>query len=298
MRTRRFGLALTALAVMVGLAGCMKMDMNLTLKSDDTADGAITMAVSKALADMSGMDPSELTGEMESSIADSLGADPESMGDARVEPYDDGEFIGSTVHFTGMPLAEMGGGDPDALNIVREGDDFVVSGTLDMSDQDMSGGMPGMEGMLESFDIRIAITFPGAVGEHTGELSGNTVTWQAVIGERTEISARGSAVEGGAGGMLPIILAVVGVVVLAGIIALIVVNGRKKTAAAGAAAATPGVAAGGFAPPPTAPNAFAPQDQAYPPAPGAGTPPPPPAQPDQGTPPPAQPGGSTPPPPA
>src|SRR5450756_3192879 len=71
-------------------------------------------------------------------------------------------------------------------SVVRDGDEFVVSGTLDMTEAAM--GAESMPGLGDSFDIKIAMTFPGKVTEHNGELSGNTVTWTPVYGEVNELS--------------------------------------------------------------------------------------------------------------
>ena len=195
MRTRRLlGAAALSTALVAGLAGCVKMDMQLDLQSDDTVDGSILMAVSSALAEMSGQDPESLLGEMNADDMVDQGAV------TSTEPYDDGEYIGQTIHFEGESLESFSGGGDEDLQIVREGDEYVVSGVMDLSDAAMGTEGEGGEmfaGLMESFDVRVSITFPGAVSEHNGELDGNTVTWTPRVGETNEISARGSAIEGG-----------------------------------------------------------------------------------------------------
>ena len=93
----------------------MKMDVDLTLNSDDTATGMMLLAVSDDAAEAAGMteeEPSDPTGK----------------------------------HF------------------------------------------------LDTFDVNITIAFPGPVGESSGTIDGNTVTWAAKIGEENKLTARGSAV--------------------------------------------------------------------------------------------------------
>lgn len=270
MTTRRavktFGIAS---ALVLALAGCVKMDINLDLQGDDTVDGHMTIAMSQALIEMSGEDPDTLVEQMQSDILDSDGE----LGEVRVEPYEDDDFVGSTTHFTGADLATFGSDDADSLSIVRDGDDFVVTGAMDLTGEENEQ----LGAMMGSFDIRIAITFPGAVAEHTGELEGRTVVWTPKLGERNEISARGSAVAGGGAGGLPmgVLLAVgLGVLALVVIVVLLVVRNRSRGAEAGAPALAtadgatyaPAADAGTYAPG-AAPGA------PVPPAPGHGVPP-------------------------
>src|SRR5665647_1254996 len=157
MRTRRLlGAAALATFVAVGLTGCIKMDMQLDLKSDDTVDGSMIFAISSEVA--------QLMGEDAESIADSMQQDMIDVGDGgetRSEPYDDGEYIGTTTFFEGQSLETFSSGeDTESLQILREGDEFVVSGVMDLSEgaEDSESMMPGIG---DSMDIKIAITFPG-----------------------------------------------------------------------------------------------------------------------------------------
>lgn len=261
MTTRRvLTSAAVASVLALGLAGCIKMDMQLELQPDDTVDGSMVFAVSSALVEMSGQDPQDMVDEMQQGIIDS----GEEM---RTEPYDDGEFIGTTTYFDGEALDMFGAGGDESMQIVREGDEFVVSGVMDMSDT--GGDELGMAGMMEGMDIRIAVTFPGSVADHNGTLDGNTVSWAPKAGERLEMSARGSAVAGG-GGSLPLPLLIGG-----GVLALLVIGGvlfavmRNRSGAPAAAAAYGAAPATEFQPAaPTAP-APTPADGSVPPAPAA-----------------------------
>lgn len=287
MRTRQI-LGATALATLVAasLAGCVKMDMQLDLQSDDTVDGSMVFAVSTALADLTGQDPAD--------IAEQMSGESFDMDEGTVtstEPYDDGEYVGQTITFEGETLDSFSGSTDGELSIVREGDEFVVSGTMDLSEAAL--GTEGaesdemMSGLMEGFDIQISITFPGKVSEHNGELDGNTVTWSPTYGESTELSARGSAVEGGGGSSLPLPLLIgigAAVLIAVALIVFLVLRSRKNSAAQPAAAVyapaafTPD-AAQGYAP--TAPTAAA-----APPAPPAPPVDAPPAPPQEQTPPP------------
>ncbi|HET7929488.1 MAG TPA: hypothetical protein VFM40_08050, partial [Actinomycetota bacterium] len=175
-----------------------------------------------------------------------------------------------------------GGAGPDALQIARQGDTFVVTGVLDLS-SGLSGatgpfGGTGGAQLLESADIRIAITFPGEVLQAPGgQIDGNTVTYVPEFGERLEINATGSAVDngeaadvvGGSDSFLPLILIIGAVALVLLIVLLLVVRGRKNKKAAfgaqtpsgfgeaGSAAAAPVATppAGTTATPPAGPTA-------------------------------------------
>lgn len=262
--------ALTTL-VAASLAGCVKMDMQLDLQSDDTVDGSMVFAVSNALAEMTGQDPATIAEEMS---ADTLDMDEGTI--TSTQPYDDGEYVGSEITFEGETLESFAGSTDGELSIVREGDEFVVSGTMDLSDEALGTGEAGgdemMAGLMEGFDVQISITFPGSVSEHNGELDGNTVTWTPKYGEATEISARGSAIEGGGGSGLPLPLLIgvgAAVLVAAALIIFLVMRSRKNAAAAQPAAA--GYAPTGYAPP--AAQGYAPAPMAAPAPPVAPAPP-------------------------
>lgn len=277
MRTRRLlgATALTA-AVVVGLTGCMKIDMALTLNSDNTVDGTMIMAVSKDLASMMGQSPEDISESMAAEITPG----PDEQGDFSHKPYDDGEFVGTEVTITGSALdsfTSTDGEETGDIQIVRDGDEFVVTGVMDLTEGAVGSGEDlGMGALGDSFEGRVAITFPGKVTEHDGELSGTTVTWVPKFGESTPINARGSAVEGG--GELPIaLIAGIGaaVLLLIGLVLFFVLRGRKSAAPA-VAAGYPTAGYAGYAPTGTPGETYAPAgtpDQGYAPAPPAAAPP-------------------------
>jgi hypothetical protein len=179
-RTRRALAALLAVTGLLVLAGCMKIEMNMTLTEDDSVSGTIVMAISNEVAESMGMDAGELWdqagGEMGAELPDG----------ASQEPYADDEYTGTTFTFEDQPIEEFSGADEE-LSIAREGDEYVVSGVMDLSE-----GAEGMEGsqempqeILDTFLVTIAVTFPGDVTETNGTVDGTTVTWNPAFGETT-----------------------------------------------------------------------------------------------------------------
>lgn len=294
------------MALVFLMTGCIKLNMNLGINSDNTVSGTIEFGIQKELVDLTGQN-----------VEDLLGSDapfPSSAPGVTVEPFDDGEFVGRQVILEDVPIEEFNSGGTvgasgatgasgptsgagaDSLRIARQGDTFVVTGVLDLSRalSGVTGPLAGTGGaqVFESADIRIAITFPGEVLQAPGgEIDGNTVTYMPEFDERLEINATGSAVDngeaadvvGGSDSFLPLILIIAGVVLVLLIVVFLVVRGRRHEDGGGTPSGfgEAGSAAAPVAPPPVAAPPGAPTD-APPPAPSmppaAPPPPPPPAE--------------------
>ena len=282
--------AFTALAML--LTGCIKLNMDLVLSSNDTVSGTVQFGVQKELLELTGQSVEDLLGDVPL---------PSDAPGVTTEPFEDEEFAGQQFNFDSVPIAQFNQGGAtgatgltgvpvsDQLSITRQGNTFVVAGVLDMS-----GGVTGATNplgatgaeLLQSAEIRIAITFPGDVIEANGQVNGNTVTYVPRFGDRLEINATGSAIDdgdaeaaaGGDGGSnLPLILIIIGVVALIAIVLFLVLRSRRSggggTSGFGEAPpATPETAT----PPPGAPSDTPPPAPAPPMPPAA--PPPPPAE--------------------
>jgi len=223
----------TALAAvgLLALAGCMKVDMDMTLSEDDTVSGSIVMAVSNGLAESMGMEPGELWDQAGGELAQGA---PEG---ATQEPYADDEYTGTRYTFTDTPISELSGEGGEDLSITREGDTYVVDGTMNLSDgADQLESVP--QDVQDTFDVRLAITFPGPVSEATGTVDGTTVTWAPRVGENTEIHAVGAAEAGAAGFPWWIVGLVVGLVVIGLVVWFVVRNNRRPAPATAPATGT------------------------------------------------------------
>lgn len=175
------------------LSGCMRMHINLAITENDTVNGEIIMAFEDEAIRSMGMEPSEAW--------DSMGGDsmlesfPTDQG--TVEDYAEDGYTGKRIVLNEAPISAFAGGSQDgSLSITREGDEFVVTGKLDLTDDSgASDSIPSY--LLDSFDIRVTVAFPGKVTESSGEINGNQTTWIATYGEVTDISARGGAAGSG-----------------------------------------------------------------------------------------------------
>ncbi|MFE5292512.1 LppM family (lipo)protein [Isoptericola sp. NPDC056618] len=230
---RRLRTAIAAALAAVGLlalAGCMKVDMDMTLSEDDTVSGSIVMAVSNSLAETMGMEPGELWKQAGGELSQNL---PEGTSQ---EPYSDDEYTGTRYTFTEAPISQISGEGGEDLTITRDGDDYVVDGTMNLSEgADQLKSLP--QNVQDAFDVSLAITFPGPVSDATGTIDGNTVTWTPKVGENTEIHAVGAA---SAGSSFPwwIVGLVVGLVVIGLVVWFVVRNNRRPATSTGTVTGT------------------------------------------------------------
>jgi hypothetical protein len=248
MSRHTFGRLAAAAVIVLSLSGCMKVNVDFTLKSNNTVDGSMILAVNQAILQLSGQDPKALADEMNKQVL----AGENGPKTARTEAYSDGTFVGTKITFLDEPISTFNGSSAipstsptdgtsssDQLKIVREGDDFVVSGAFDTSTS--GAGLdtsPDASALMTGAQLLVSITFPGEVKEHNGTLKGRTVTWTPKIGERTEMHARGSAVStspfrlwlivAGAGVLLLVLLGL--------LIAWLIIRGRRKAVPAQAQA--------------------------------------------------------------
>lgn len=220
-------LALGALALL--LAGCFRVNMDVEVTPENTVSGTAVIAVDESLLQLSGQSADALFEDMDLS---------DLPAGATTEPYEEDGFVGQEITFAEVSLEDFRGNDTltasgtgDELDIVRQGDEFHVSGAVDMSGQDFTGTEVPEE-LLDSFEFRISITFPGEVKSATGEIDGNTVTWEPKVGENTRVEAVASAIPSKSSPLLMILLIAAGALVL-GAIAFLLTHRKAPVPAAG-----------------------------------------------------------------
>lgn len=231
MNVRRLGRFLGMGALALLLAGCFRVNMNIDVTPENTVSGTAIIAVDESLLELSGQTADQLFKDMDLS---------DLPAGATTDRYQEDGFVGQTITFEEVPLAEFtgnnslsgaGGGSGDELNIVREGDEFHVTGAFDMSGPEFTGTEVPQQ-FLESFEFKISIKFPGEVKSATGAIDGNTVTWEPKFGENTRVEAVASAIPSASSPLLMILLIAVGVLVL-GAIAFILTHRKTPAPAAG-----------------------------------------------------------------
>ena len=284
--------AFAALALV--LTGCIKLNMDLVINSDDTVSGVVQFGVQKELLELTGQSAEDLLGDAPL---------PSDAPGVTTEPFEDEEFAGQQFNFESVPIAQFnqslvtgatgltGVPATDTLTITHQGDTFVVAGVLDLSGGDITGATNPFGGtgadLLESAEIRVSITFPGDVIEATGgQIEGNTVTYRPQFGDRLEIDATGSAIDDGdaeaaaggddGGSNLLLILIIAAVVVVLAVVLFLILRNRRGGGSTGFGEAPPPTTPETATPPPGAPTDTPPPAPAPPMPPAA--PPPPPAE--------------------
>lgn len=283
MQGRRIRRLLGCAAIALLLAGCFKVNMNLEVAADNTVSGSAIIAVDESLLELTGQDVDQLFADMDLS---------DLPPGSTAEAYQEEGFVGQKITFAEMPLDEFaannalsGSGTGEELSIVRQGDEFLVTGGFDMSGQEFTGTeIP--EQFMDSFEFRISITFPGKVKSATGDIDGNTVTWEPTFGENTRIEAVASAIPSASSPLLMIVLIAVGVLAVGAVVFLL--THRKAAATASGSigfeapiGGTPSMTAEEPAPAPQVepPPAADPSEPDAPAADGGVPPPPPPPPP-------------------
>ena len=224
----RLGRAMRPLAICVmGLlmTGCIKLNIALQLQPNDTVNGSVIFAVNKQLL--------SLTGSTFDQITQGQAVLPSDVP-AKTSDYDDGTYVGKRYSFENVPISRFDqSSSGDALKIQHVNDTYVVNGSFDLSSAATgdTSQLPNAAQLLNSADLSVAITFPGAVQNANGQITGNTVTWTLKFGQSTAIKATGSATSSGGGVLMWILIAAAVLIVL--IVAVVLFSRRTAKAPAG-----------------------------------------------------------------
>lgn len=168
----------------VGLTGCLKLDAELAVEGDSVS-GTAVLAASKEFLSEADAEPDEVMGDLPG--VDFFGA-------AGAESYEDDDYVGWQYEFDEVDIAELAGSDSLAIAYDAAEGSYEVTGQIGSPDVELDD-LPAdlAEITQDTADLSLAITFPGKVTEHNGELSGTTVRWELAIDEVTDI--RATAVE-------------------------------------------------------------------------------------------------------
>lgn len=159
------------------------MDADLTLSADDTFSGQIVVGYSDEVMDELGTTPDEMV--------EAFGDETALSARFPTEPYSRDGYTGYRHFVEDMPIEDLA--DIAEVDVERTGDEFVVTGELAHQGLEDLGSDPDGAEMFSDLYYRMAITFPGPVGQTNGTVEGTTVTWESTAGEVQEMTAIGSA---------------------------------------------------------------------------------------------------------
>jgi hypothetical protein len=216
MRRTRVASALIAATAILLLSGCVRFQADLTVTPENTLNGDIVVA--SIVGDGSIDEAKDRAQSMEEQLLPNLsGAD----GVTRTE-YDEDGYAGSRFTLSNTPLEAINSDSANgSLSLQRDGDTFTFDGAVDLSPD--SDDEPA-ENADES-NIEVAITFPGAVTDHNGELEGTTVRWSTGYGGSLDMRAVASAESAGP----PAWVWIVGAIVVVAAIGTIIVVGLRRS---------------------------------------------------------------------
>lgn len=168
------------------LSGCVKLNIDLQVSTNDTVSGDAIIALSDALAGLADTN-SETFGEGLYSEGDGI----------RQIAYSEGGFTGTQIFFQGVPLEifSQNSSEDDFIKIVRDGDNLITTGNFNLADEGVNQddaevlGGDFIEEIFSSADISISISYPGEIIETNGNVEGNTITWSPEYGSKNEIRA-------------------------------------------------------------------------------------------------------------
>jgi hypothetical protein len=171
-RSHRRTAALLLLGVVaLVLTGCARVQVALGVASDDTVTGEVVVATPSKGANDKGPQ---------------LRVPPRLSDEVQVEPYTDGEYVGSRLTFRRLTFEQFNtltDVSPQAegryrLNMNRIGSQVVLTGLADLN----SVG-------VDKADFQLKISEPGQVDNTNGDFSRGTVSWQFTPGRVNDIRA-------------------------------------------------------------------------------------------------------------
>jgi hypothetical protein len=178
---RIFAAVTTAIFVVLATAGCIKVDMGVTISDQDTVSGSTFFAFNSKLVEIAkqngaGEDMFDTT----SMFAAQDGITTESFSEAGYE--------GTKYNFKDLPLDKFfSQSDSSSFHVERQGDQLIVSGLMDTSggstDVDAVRNNPKTKELFDGSGIKVSITLPGQIISTNGKQDGNTITWTGEVGE-------------------------------------------------------------------------------------------------------------------
>jgi hypothetical protein len=220
----RAGSGLVAVVLAVLLAGCVKLDADLDVASDNTFGGAYIVGIKENLAKDLGQTPDKILSEAKASLQ------PKSLpkgATVKFDKYSGDGFVGVKMTVAKMPISNLGmlaagaaGTTGQRFTLTRDGNLFHFNGTLDLTTGLANLPITLSPDVASSAQIRVKLTFPGDVTETNGTKNGRSVTWTPKLGQKVDLTATANAKSGSSsndssdGNGLAIFLVAAGIVVL------------------------------------------------------------------------------------
>lgn len=167
------------------LSGCLRYTESVTIAPDDTVSGIIIIGARKQGSSGDAPMPSPQPGQQ-------LPAPTSTTSRIVVAPFEHDQESGYKVTFRGAtfeevsqfaPLGEKGG----ALQLTREGNDILVSMTIDLTYAVPSDQIGYYQ---DNAKATVQLTVPGTIISSDGQVDGQTVSWELQPLELNTLEAR------------------------------------------------------------------------------------------------------------
>lgn len=183
---RARGVITTLVVCLFALTGCLKVDVDLSVRDDDTVEGTLVAAVRVEAVKMLG--PGATDSFVSSLLEDVPGA-------SHARSYDHGGFVGKQVHVSEVPLKKFEiPGDSRAraprLAMRHVSDRYMLTGHWRLPlfyHEQLTDGID--QSILDSASFMVKVNFPGRIIDHNGRLEGRTVIWNLEPGHRYQLHA-------------------------------------------------------------------------------------------------------------
>jgi hypothetical protein len=187
------------------LSGCLKYEGDMTVHSDNTVSGSVTVGIARAAITSTGVQVA-VSAQLDSPKVCAALTPSATATNAR---FTDDDYIGVTCTFGHVPIADIGGGAGSDLSLIRTGDLYRLLGSLDMS-AILSNALLTDFGIdpatiLRDADVSMRFTFPGTVHSGTGAISGDTIVFTLAPGQTTLSIAAIAAAEGSTSRPFPLL---------------------------------------------------------------------------------------------
>lgn len=205
--------ALVVVACLVALTGCVKLDADLKVGSNETVSGTMKIGVDKQLLQSSGQSLDKVRQQIESSIKSGAAEGVE------CKSYEDDKYVGSDCSFKNVPFDKMGSSSGDGVSFTKDGDKVTVT----VKASNLGSNLPSGGSQP---DVNFKITMPGKILEHDSgaQVSGRTATYDS-IDKLGKISLTSEA--GGGFPMWALILIIVLVLLAIAAVVFFVLRSRK-----------------------------------------------------------------------
>ncbi|MGW1341536.1 LppM family (lipo)protein [Kribbella sp. NPDC002412] len=210
--------ALVLVACLVALTGCVKLDADLKVGSNETVSGNMQIGVDKQLLESSGQSLDKVREQIENGIKETT------TDGVTCKAFEDDRYVGSNCTFESVPFDKMGSSSGEGVGFRKEGDKVIVTVKADnLGNNVPSGSQP---------TVNFKITMPGKILEHDdgAKIDGRTATYDSIdkLGNVSLTSEAGSSFP-----LWAIILIVVLLLLAIGAAVFFVLRSRKAKAQQG-----------------------------------------------------------------